>query len=262
MQWLKYSILAFAIGSTSACSGELINYQGMEASEKVFNQNQKNNVVALMDLETMFPDPQHRAFAKAAADGNVERVRQMVAGGMDVNQPGHRNATALFWAMKSEKGFEELLKLGADPNVVFDDGGSVLHWAARMEDPRLLELALDYGGDANLPAGGSNESPIFKTVSLDIGSGIPSATKMLVSKNADLDFQTASGETVLLTAAGLDRFDICLYLLQQGADPNAIDNNGWDLHRLITWRKKLLSPDSEQSKWLGKVEHWLAANSN
>jgi len=50
-------------------------------------------------------------------------------------------------------GFKALLKLGANPNVLFDDGGTVMHWAARMDSTEFLQAALEHGGDPNLRGG-------------------------------------------------------------------------------------------------------------
>lgn len=43
-----------------------------------------------------------------------------------------------------------MLELGADPNVVFDDGGPVMYWAVHHENDEILELVLRYGGNVNL----------------------------------------------------------------------------------------------------------------
>lgn len=258
---LSIFILFTFIGTTgcSACCGD---NQKMESSQEKFNNKQSKEILAFMDLKTMFPNKDLRALAEAAGEGNTSLVNKLVMQGVDVNARGHRNATALFWAMKSKKGFSELLRLGADPNVVFDDGGSVLHWAARMSDSTYIRLALEHGGEPNLAAGEFQVSPIFKTLSGNIEDGIPDTLKALIEYNADIEFKSKTGETVILNAASSDRFDICLYLLKKGADFKVKDNHGWDLKKIIEWRKKLLLPDSQQANWLYEVEKWLDAAQN
>src|SRR5690606_27774060 len=112
------------------------------------------------------PEPQVRALAKAAGNGDVKEIEALVQQGASVNAHGTRNATPLFWAMREDsiKGFTRLLELGADPNVIFDDGGTVMHWAVRHKNDAFLKVALAHGGDPNLNAGKDNETPLFEAL--------------------------------------------------------------------------------------------------
>lgn len=263
MNKVKLSIFIFFsfIGITGCSAGSGDN-QKMESIQEKFNKRQSNEILAFMDLKTMFPNKDLRALAEAAGKGNISLVNNLVMQGVDVNARGHRNATALFWAMKSKKGFSELLELGADPNVVFDDGGTVLHWAAGMNDPTYIRLALEHGGDPNLAASVFQVSPIFETINFNTKDRIPDTLKVLIEYNADIEFKDETGDTVLLKAAAFDRFDICLYLLEKGADFKVKNDDGWDLKKTLEWRKTILLPDSQQAKWLYEVEKWIDVAQN
>lgn len=159
-------ILSFALGCNA--SNEDLGINHMESSEKTFNEQQSKAVLAYMSLEDMFPDQQVRELAAAAGNGKIKHLEQLVSQGVSVNSRGLQNATPLFWAMKSDnaKGFQKLLELGADPNVVFGDGGTVMHWAARNENPEFLNLALQHGGNTELAAGQFMQTPIFETIGI------------------------------------------------------------------------------------------------
>lgn len=58
------------------------------------------------------------------------------------------------WGLCSSscRAVEELLRLGADPNLVLDDGAAAVHLAARASRPRALHclrMLLRWGADPN-----------------------------------------------------------------------------------------------------------------
>ena len=239
------------------CSHHQGIFQDMETSEQRYSQKQRQETLIFMDLETMFPDPQLRALAKAAGRGDIRTIDRLISQGVNVNARGHRNATPLFWAMKNRRGFESLLERGADPNVVFDDGGSVLHWLAKSKNATLLKLALQFGGDPNLKASTMNGSVIFETFGLDINEGIPEAMKLLIENGADVNLKNEKGVTVVNMAALTNRFDVVIYLLEQGADPSLQMTSGSDLTSIIERKKTILVPSSDEAMWLRRAELWL-----
>lgn len=182
-----------------------------------------------MNLETMFPNENLRSLADAAGKGDIRKISEIVSSGLDVNARGSRSATALFWAMRNEKGFEKLLQLGADPNVIFDDGGTVMHWLARKKDCSMLQTALRYGGDPNLKARLFTHSPIFVTITAGKNVGVTECFNVLVDGGADLNLTDDKGMTPILWAAELARYDIALILLELGAVDSQKDIRGRSL---------------------------------
>jgi ankyrin repeat protein len=159
--------------------------------------------------------------------------------------------------MRNETGFNHLLEMGADPNVVFGDGGSVMHWAARKSDCSMLEAALKHGGNPNLKAGMYGGSPLFETITVGNNKGIPECLKLLLQSGADINLQDDKGQTILLMAADLARFDIVLYLLQQGADITAVDKKNQNIKSLHHSYEGAFKKGSVTEKYWFRVKNWL-----
>jgi len=161
-------------------------WKELDSSERKFNEAQSQRVVVFMSLKTMFPDPRMRALAKAAGQGRVKKVEHLVAEGVDVNSRGTQGVTPLFWAMRDFDGFKKLLELGADPNVVYGDGNSVMHAAVNQKDLRILKAALQTGGNPNLVGGDSvRETPIFWAASVGFD-----VVDLLLEHGADINAGT------------------------------------------------------------------------
>ncbi|MEX2963220.1 ankyrin repeat domain-containing protein [Microbulbifer sp. TYP-18] len=260
---VKDIFLAAVIFLSAGCQAENIDLNDMVSSEKKFNERQSKEIVAQMSLKTMFPDQGARTLAEAAGKGQVAKVEELVEKGVDVNFRGTKDATPLFWAMRNLNGFEKLLELGADPNVVFA-GGSVIHWSAMNKDLRFLKAALERGGNPNLVAGQFGETPLFKTIGIK-GEDNREAMLLLLSAGANINAQTSGevfgmsmgGKTPLMAAADVVRFDIVGELLELGADYSLKDDSGRDLVDRITSVKGRFASGSEQEKSLKNVILWL-----
>jgi len=246
------TIIGFGLFVT-ACNAQNVSWKDMDSAEKAFNERQTKELVAFMSLETMFPDEHVRALAKAAGKGRIKKIDKLVAQGVNVNSRGARNATPLFWAMQNLKGFKKLLELGADPNVVFDDGGNIIVWAVTSKDKRFLELALEYGGNPNLISGQFNETPLFEAA----GPHGKSKAVILLDAGANIDAQNLSGDTTLMVAAGLGQFDLVYELLERGADFNIQDERGDKLIDVIVFRQRTMDPKNDLTRWMEKVIEWL-----
>jgi hypothetical protein len=120
----------------TACSADSIDFASMENAERVNNERQARELCAFMSIETMFPDEYARFLARAAASGGTAGIEKALESDAAADARGHRNCTVLFWALPNIVGFEALLERGADPNFVFDDGGSIMRWVSRSRDRR------------------------------------------------------------------------------------------------------------------------------
>ena len=205
-----------------------------------------------MPIEALFPDPNVRALASAAGAGELHQVDELLARGVDVNARGALNATPLFWALRDLSGFRHLLEAGADPNVVFQDGGSVMHWAAGASAPEFLQEALGHGGDPNLVTGSSMKTPLFYA----LRSG-PRNVELLLDAGANIDHTNANGDSAVMVAAALGRFDLTYLLLSRGASYELRNRSGASLADRIAVKRNVMDPNHELGQWMNKVIEWL-----
>lgn len=248
-----YITAVMALLMNTGCSGQGFDFEGMESAEKKWNERTSQELLAFMSLETMFPDESARALAKAAGKGKVKKVEELVRSGVDVNARGTQEATPLFWAMKNYKGFKRLLELGADPNVIYGDGGTVVYWAVEMKDMRFLEAVLEHGGNPNLASGDSfGNTPIFAA----LGEGEEKIDRLLKA-GANIDAKNNFGSTPAMTAAGRGRFDLVYYLLERGADYNVVGENGETLATRVADKIGMMDPKHELARWQKRVVDWL-----
>jgi len=232
------------------------DFESMENSESRFNKRQSNRLCTFMSLETMFPDRQARELASASRAGNVKLITDLVNKGANVNHAGTGECSILFWAMSNSKGVEQLLKLKANPNIIFNDGGSVIHWAVKNKNTSLLKLLIKYGANIELKTGWFKSTPIFDGISLFGPMGtLPDTMTTLINAGANINAIDSSGNTPLLIAAGLGRFDIVYLLIDLGANHTAVDNNGNSLRIYINKKRKAFLPGSEHEIWLNKVSN-------
>ena len=264
----KPILLLICVVSLTGCQAAHVVAIDLLASStpanKAYRERLAQNAVWFMSLETMFPDERARALARAAGRGRVGAIDRLVAEGVDVNVRGHRNCTPLAWAMKRHnlKGFKRLLELGADPNLVFDDGQAVLHWTVKALNDRFLKLALEHDGDPNLIAGVKKETPLHRVMRSMEFMG-KEKILILLDAGADMDSQNMFGQTPMIDAAILSRFDVVYEFLERGADYR-IRSRTLGESDLADWIAFLKTtppyahPESELSRSMQKVIDWLA----
>ena len=259
MKRKRHAVLISLAFCASGCNAEDIKPEDMKLSEESFGERQRTELVAYMSLDTLFPDRRIRALAEAAAKGDVEKLEALADQGIDVNSRGTKDATPLFWAMRSDSidGFKKLLELGADPNVILQDGGTVIHWAAQLENSEFLRSALQHGGDPNLIAGEGRQAPIFKAVGSS-GDSDQSAVTVLLEHGADPNVKDARGNTPAMIAAGVGRFDIVYALLNRGADHSLRNEKGYNLLDRISAKRNVFVPGSAEEESLERVIAWLS----
>lgn len=250
---LKISCIV-AVTFVSGCS----TANQFHEPQKKYEQTLSKKVLIHMDIETMFPSVKLRKLANAAGRGNTSLVDALISEGVDVNSRGIENATALFWSMRNEEGFNHLLAKGADPNVVFGDGGSVMHWAARQQDCDMLISALKHGGNPNLRAGMFGGSPAFETITAGKNKGTPPCLEVLLAHGSNIEFRDNNGKTLLFLATDIARFDVALYLLEEGANPSVQDVKGRTIRTLLnSYQGAFKEGSTTESNWIklkGKLD--------
>lgn len=108
------------------------------------------------------PSPNFKELVAAAAAGEFERLRALVANGADVNSCNQYGATVLAETICETEFHEsplrlaiarELLTLGADPRKTDGDGGGPISEAVLRMDTELLRLLMDAGAHPNHETG-------------------------------------------------------------------------------------------------------------
>ena len=249
--FIRRLILITAVLPLWACGAGDDN-SGLPSAEKAFLDKQKTNVLVEMSLKEMFSDPDARKLASLAGNGRVEDLRVLVGKGVVVDSKGAGNATPLFWAMKKRnlEGFGELLRLGANPNVIYSDGGTPMHWGVEIPNVEYLALALQHGGNPDLVAGMLEETPIFSSISYDNRVDRSKHFDLLVEAGANLDFQRQYGDTPLMHAIKLERLDFASRILTHNVDCSIKNEYGSDAQSLLDKKIKRYSNSKASKKWI------------
>jgi len=192
-----------------------------------------------LDEECLHPDPQVIALCDAIAANDVARMKELIAAGADVNARGKGNMTPLLWAFVDNKPerFRLLLEAGANPNVyiesdfgirqAFSPGDSVTHMACRRTFDHFWPV-FEHGGDPNLPnkePGCRGESPVYNVIKSGAGDKKKRIAR-LAEAGASLNRAPDAQASPLVTAESwFGRYDLCLLLLDLGADPRQYEGN-------------------------------------
>lgn len=259
MKFFKYILMGAALFLIAEGSGMAGIFEDMDAGQRALNERSRKTVLIYMSPEDIYPDERVRALAEAAGDGNVSKVEALVRQGVDVNSRGAQGATPLFWAMRNIAGYRKLLELGADPNLEFGGGMSVMRWSLPHENPAILRLALEHGGNPNLVFRRSNSITGSDSRPLIFDALAYGDEKVIVLLNAgaEINGRDSLGRTPLLYTAFMGNFRMTQLLLERGADYSAKDNQGNDLATFISrWGKRVRS-GTPQASDMEKVVNWL-----
>ena len=113
----------------------------------------------------------------------------------------------------------ELLRTGVDVNASQGDGATALHWAAHRSDVAATELLIRAGAEVNR----ANELGATPLWLASLNGDAVIAGKLLDAR-ADPNRALASGETPLMTAARSGSVQTVTVLLDHGADLNATEH--------------------------------------
>ncbi|MBW7992221.1 MAG: hypothetical protein FVQ84_19710 [Planctomycetes bacterium] len=204
------------------------------------------------------PSEQTILLCNAAEEGNIEKVKSLIASGADVNSKSKYGDTPLHYAAKhghklvaelliesgaevnaknklsetplhlaAENGYKDVVKAliagGADVNAEAGYRGTPLHKAAFYGHRDVAELLVAAGTDINVSRPDGLTS---LHVALQFRWRDPNVAKVLVANEADVNAQDKYGGTPLHYAASLGYKDVTKLLIAKGADINARRING------------------------------------
>lgn len=168
---------------------------------------------------------------RAAKNGNVKMLNELLARGGEINARGPKGETPLMVAIESRQKecAQWLLSKGANPNLQDDNDRSAVSLAAGLhDDSSILDGVLKHGGNPNIVQRKSqlhdgsyiypNTTPIYDAI---LAANKRNVVR-LASSGAKLDPKIDKKVVSPLGwAIGLSQFEIAYYLIEAGADYRA-----------------------------------------
>ncbi len=167
--------------------------------------------------------------AIASEQGDAKTIRHLIKDeGVDPNKEfAKRDGIPLIaWPLRAKNldGLRAMLENGADPNARLSrkvDGedyrpNNAMVYAAKMDDPRFLEMLLDHGGDPNT-RNSNTETLLFQAF---ISGNQWKNVQLLVERGANInEANLGSADTILSLYTSRGGFNYAYWLLEHGADP-------------------------------------------
>ena len=189
----------------------------------------------------------------ASGAGSAEMVELLLDAGANPNVQLRMGETPLMSAARtgSVAVVEQLLAYGADVNAAeADRQQTALMWAVAQEHSSVVRVLLEHGADIHArtmiwdqlenTAGNTNPVGNFR---MSHGGSTPllfaarngdvETATVLVDAGAHVNATAPSGRNVLVTAAHSGHGSLGIYLLEEGADPNASDAGYAALHAAV-----------------------------
>ena len=168
-----------------------------------------------------------------------EKIDVLIERKCDVNiLDRHDRKTALMLACDNRDGFpivEQLLNLGADPNIISRFGWTALTEAMPRGSNAIVKLLLDRGADESIPMLKDTPGYIWSPEPDYVGSGTvaetpivgaagrvgdPTVAIWLLNRGANPNVQPMYRQTPLCNATGNEDMAMVEVLLERKADPN------------------------------------------
>lgn len=192
----------------------------------------QGNFPVAHELERWGADVALTPLHEAAADNNLALVKKLLKAGADPNCVGEQGYTGmhrrtpLHWAAinGSVDCAVELLNKGADANFQDVFGRSPLHWAARVNRPEMVKLLLDNGADANLRDFRDKTPILCAASSKDVSEEL---FESITAHGANINDCLPNGDTALHIALKCEQKQTALGLLDSGADIMVVNNDGY-----------------------------------
>jgi ankyrin repeat protein len=165
--------------------------------------------------------------------GSPEVVRSLLAKGVQINAQDKKGTTALMVAAYNGKDdvVTLLLEKGADPDLKDNDGLTALDYSinngqikmARTLFGRSTGSKHEYKSEAELLAAVNNAALLSAVTRSNLAD-----VKTLLAAGANIETRSRANETPLMLAVqySYGRDEVTNYLIEKGADLNAVDTNG------------------------------------
>ncbi|WP_168463972.1 ankyrin repeat domain-containing protein [Wolbachia endosymbiont of Ctenocephalides felis wCfeT] len=199
---------------------EYLIEKGASEEEQVTTEQQ---IIELQETTstTIFPEQLNLELVDAVEEPNLEKVKEYIEKGANVNTRNHIGETLLHAAAyQGDLDIAEyLIEKGADVNSDVERFGKPLHAAIVEGNLNMVELLLNSGANINV-GGRYHSAPLLYAIEVDQLE----VASFLINKGADVNVtEERSGKTPLHLAAEKGRKDIVELLLScKGIDINAV----------------------------------------
>ncbi|MEL6409661.1 MAG: ankyrin repeat domain-containing protein [Pseudomonadota bacterium] len=149
-----------------------------------------------------------------------------------IDYQGDKGITLLMWALLQGnlEAMSDLINYGADPALGDEDGYTVLHLAAKIDNPDGLLTLLEHKVPPDLENTQTGASPLFEAIISDRKDQF----RHLLAHNANVKVQDDLGDTPLHLAAAVGVPGYVPLLLQAGADPQQTNHLNQTFLQLFT----------------------------
>ncbi|MCA9162526.1 MAG: ankyrin repeat domain-containing protein [Planctomycetales bacterium] len=229
----------------------------------VFSVGCNRRIPRTPSLDDVFRKGELAEVVLAACDEDEARLSKALKQ-TDVNQTGRWGITPLLWTIMNNKftAYELLLQHGANPNILAEDGRSVMRLGAGHADSRWLSLALEHNGDPNLLDNKNRYVPLTTPIFDAIAHHRVDNASMLLQAGANFNVQNGRGETPLNYACQFGQYDIAYKLLMAGADHRLRTPKGSSVARLTQYESPnpiILPGQEHQELFRRKIIKWLVS---
>ena len=195
----------------------------------------------------------NNALIDAVREGDIERVRDLLDKGADVNARYENDHTVLMKAVG--KGHvrivQLLLNVGADVNARDMHGHTALmiaSWKDHINYINIVKLLLEKGADVNVKDRYGNTTIIFA-----VRYSHPEIVKLLLDKGADPNIRDNNGMAPLMWAVIYGNVEMVQLLLNAGARPDIKDNLGRTPLRIVEDKLGIMDfnmpPATDEDMW-------------
>ncbi len=186
----------------------------------------------LGDDYRLFQDTPAWVLAKAVWNDDVDKIDEEVKKNPQIlnYQESKYGNTLLHLSISNDnyKGFKELLKLGANPNITdsFHCSTPLIEASENFEErTKYIEELIKYKANVNYIecSQGKAEQKTNRTALVAASrAGHLKTVRLLVENGAEVNYKKGSNGSAISSAVLRSHYNIVLYLLEQGADCNQV----------------------------------------
>ena len=160
-------------------------------------------------------------FVEYASNGDIAKMQNALNNGTDINSKDPSGMSALFIAVENNQlsATKFLLENGAYPDITDKENDTPLMRAMYYNRPEIAKLLIEYGANVNTSY---NDDFVLTWATFNNYTDI---VRLLIEKGANIECYNPVGCTPLIIAS-YGNYEICEFLIQNGADVNARRSKG------------------------------------